>query len=78
MSRTPPPTLLIVRLVLFAFDDVVKELAALHVLHYQEQLLRSFNYFVELDDAGVADEFEDVDLAGDAFHVCNIYYFFLF
>ena len=48
--------------VLFALDDVVEQLPALHVLHYQEELLRGFDYLVELNDVEVADQLQDVDL----------------
>ena len=49
--------------VLFALDNVVEQLSALHVLHYQEQLFGGFDDFVELDYVRVADQLEDVDLA---------------
>lgn len=42
--------------VLFALDDVVEELSAFHVLHYEEELLWSFNDLVQLDDVGVPDQ----------------------
>ena len=32
--------------VLFALDDVVEELAGLHVLHDEEELLGGLDYFV--------------------------------
>jgi hypothetical protein len=35
-------------------DDVVEELAFLHELHHQEEMLRRFNNFVELDDVRVS------------------------
>lgn len=47
----------------FALDNVVEQLSALHVLHYQEQLFGGFDDFVELDYVRVADQLEDVDLA---------------
>ena len=49
--------------VLFALDNVVEQLSALHVLHYQEQLFGGFDDFVELNYVRVADQLEDVDLA---------------
>ena len=41
---------------LLGFDNVVEELASLHVLHDEEELLGGLDDFVELDDAGVADQ----------------------
>jgi hypothetical protein len=55
-------------------DDIVKELASFHVLHDEEEVFGRFDDFVELDDIGVADEFEDVDLSGHSFHVGHIDY----
>jgi hypothetical protein len=62
---------------LFVFNDVIKEFPGLHELHDQEQLFGCLDDFVELDYAGVSDEFKDVDLAGHALHVCHIHYLFL-
>lgn len=59
--------------VLLALDDVVEELAALHVLHDEEELLGGLDDFVELDDVGVADELQDVDLPRDALHVRHVH-----
>ena len=39
--------------ILFAFNDVVKELASLHVLHDEKKLFGSFNDFIQLNDAGM-------------------------
>ncbi len=41
---------------LFAFDDIIKELPTLHVLHNQEQLLWCLDYLVQLDDVGMPDQ----------------------
>lgn len=49
--------------ILLAFDDVVEQFPGLHVLHDQEELFGCFDDLVQLYDAGMSDEFEDVDLA---------------
>ena len=59
------------------FYYVVEELAVLHELHDEEQLLGGLDYLVELDEVRVADEFEDVDLAGDALDVGHLTDFLL-
>ncbi len=55
-------------------DDIVEQLTVAHVLHYQEQLFGSFNYLVELDDVGVTDQFQDVNLSRDSLNICYIDY----
>ena len=59
--------------VLLAFDDVVEELSILHVLHDEEELFGGFDDLVELDDVGVSDQLEDVDLSGDPLNVSHIH-----
>ena len=39
----------------FVLDDVVEQLALLHELHHQEELLGSLYYLVELHYVGVPD-----------------------
>ena len=53
---------------------MVEELAVAYVLHYEEQLFGSLNYLVELDDVGVTDQFQDVNLSRDSFDICYIDY----
>lgn len=55
--------------VLLLLGDVVEELATRAVLHDQEEVLGRLDNLVELDEVRVADQFEDVDLAGDTFDV---------
>lgn len=59
--------------VLFAFDDVVKEFTGFHILHDKKKLFGCFNDLIQLDDAGVSDEFEDVDLSGDPLDIRHIH-----
>ena len=47
-------------------DDVVKEFATARILHDEEELLRRFNYFVELHDIWVSHDFQNVDFSHDA------------
>jgi hypothetical protein len=62
---------------LFALDDVVEELSALHVLHDEEELLGGLDDLVQLDDVGVPDEFEDVDLPRNPLHIRHVDYLLL-
>jgi hypothetical protein len=55
-----------------AVHDVVEELAVLRVLHDDEDAIGGFHDFVELGDGGVADQFEDVQFARDAFDVGDV------
>ena len=50
-------------------DDVVEQLAAITVLHDEEDLPGSINDLEQLDDVFVAHALEDGDLAADTFHV---------
>ena len=55
-----------------ATHDVVEDLTALRVLHYEVQLLGRLDDFVELDDVWVADHFEDVYFASYSFDIVDI------
>jgi len=55
---------------LLLLDDVVEELATADELHDQEELLGRLDDFEKLDDVGVADQLEDVDLARHSLHIC--------
>lgn len=55
-----------------AIHDVVEEFSVLGVLHHDEDALGGLDYLVELGDGGVADQFEDVQLARDAFDVGDV------
>lgn len=41
-------------------------------------MLGGLHNFVELDDVGMADKFENVDLSVDPFNIGNVDYFFFF
>lgn len=53
----------------FSFDDVVKEFSAFRILHDEVDVCFGFDDFVELDDVGVTEDFEDTYFTGDAFDV---------
>ena len=55
--------------------DVVEQLAAADVLHDEKELLGCFDNLKQLDDVGMADQFEDVDFACDSLHVGLFRYF---
>lgn len=55
---------------LLLVDDVLEELAAAHILHNQEELLRRLDYFKQLDDVGVPDHLQDFDLPAHSLNVC--------
>lgn len=50
-------------------DDVVEEFAPTDELHDQEQLLGRLDDFEELDDVGVPDQLQNVNLSSDSLHV---------
>lgn len=58
--------------VLLGLDDVVEKLPSLHVLHDEKKLFGGLDDLIKLNDAGMADEFQDVDFAGDSLDVGNI------
>lgn len=62
---------------LLLLDDVVEEFAPRHVLHDEEKLVGRFDDLEELDDVGVADHLQDLDLSRDALHVGLLHDFFL-
>ena len=51
----------VLRSLLFALDDIIEELTTFHVLHDQEELLWGLYDLVELDNIGVANQFQDMD-----------------
>ena len=53
----------------FSFNDVIEEFAAFRVLHDEVDVGFGFDDFVELDEVGVAEDFEDADFASDAFDI---------
>lgn len=65
--------------VLGASHDIVEQLPLLDVLHDQEQVLGGFDdlhsshsYLVQLDDVGVPNQLENVDLTGYSFDICHV------
>lgn len=58
-------------------DDVVKQFPVLHVLHHEEEVFGSLYDLVKLDDVGVSDCLEYVDLSSDPLHVCHVHNSFL-
>jgi hypothetical protein len=63
---------------LFAFDNVVEQFSAFHILHDEEKLFGGFDDLVQLDNVGMPDELKDMDFSGNTFHISNIDYFFFF
>lgn len=57
---------------LFALNDIIEELSALHVFHDEKQLLWGFDDFVQLNDTRMTDELQDMNLSTDALHICHI------
>lgn len=62
---------------LFLLSDVVEELSSCAILHDEEEILGCLNDLVELDEMWVANQFEDVYLAGDTLDVRNVHYLLL-
>lgn len=62
---------------LFA-DNIVEQLTILHVLHHQEEMFGGFNDFIKLDDVGMSDQFQNVNLPADSLHICYVYYTIFF
>lgn len=63
---------------LFALDDVVKQLATFHILHYEKKLFGGFDDLVQLDDVGMPDQLKDMYFPRNAFDISNVDYFFFF
>ena len=53
-------------------DDVVEEFATAGKFHDQVELARSLNDLVELNDIGVPDQLENVDLTRDSFDISHV------
>ena len=51
---------------------VVEKLAALSIFHNQVQLFLGLDDLVELDDLGVSDYLQNMDLSGHALHIGDI------
>lgn len=59
-------------------DNVVKKFTAGRILHYQIQLLGSFNDLVQLNNVRMSNHFEDVDFASNPFHIVYVHNFVFF
>lgn len=59
-------------------DDVVKQLAALHELHNEEQLALGLNDFVQLHNIGVSDNLQNLNFTHDPGDVCLLFDFVFF
>ena len=53
--------------------NIVEELTILAVLHYEEELTLSLNDLVQLDDVGMPDLLEDLDLTTDSLNVFLVF-----
>ncbi len=60
-----------------AVHDIVEELPILRVLHNNEDAVGRFHDLVQLGDGGVPDQFEDVQLSGDALDIGDVLYLVL-
>ena len=60
---------------LFALNDIIKQLSTLHVLHDKKKLFGGLDYLVQLDYAWVADQFQDMDLSTDSLDIGYIDHF---
>lgn len=56
----------------FLFDNHLKKFALRYILHHEKQLLRSLYDLVELDEIGMSDLFQNVDLPCNSLDVRNI------
>ena len=59
-------------------NNEVKQLAARRILHNQVQLLGCLDNLIQLNDVGVADHLEDMNLSCHALHVVHVRYLVLF
>jgi hypothetical protein len=53
-------------------NDVIEKFTTTAVLHDQVKLPRCLNDLIELNDMLVPDQLQNVDLAGNPLHICNI------
>lgn len=59
------------------FDYIIKQLSIFHKLHHKKQLFGSLYDLIKLYETRVTNKFENMDLSGYSFDVCNITEFFL-
>jgi len=55
------------------WHNIVEEFTILAVLHYEEELTLSLNDLVQLDDVGMSDLLEDLDLTADSLNVFLVF-----
>ena len=53
-------------------NNIVKQLPLTQELHDQEQVFRWLNDFIELDDVGVTDKFQDMDFPRNPLDISNV------
>lgn len=53
-------------------DDVVKQFSSTKKLHDQEKIFWRLNDLIQLDDIGMTDKFQDVDLSCDSLNVSDV------
>jgi hypothetical protein len=69
----------------FLLNNILKELAAIGILHNEIDVLLSLNYlcwiwqyFIKLYDIGMPQDFQDTDFSCDSFHISLFNYLLLF
>lgn len=58
----------------FLADNIVKQLTPLHVLHDKEEMFGSFDDLIQLNDIGMPNQLQNVDLSRYSFHIGYVYY----
>lgn len=58
--------------VLFLISDVIEQFTATAVLHDQKQVFWGLDYFVELNQVRMTDQFQNVDLPAHSFNVTDV------
>lgn len=53
-------------------DDVVEQFSSTKELHDQEKIFWRLNDLIQLDDIGMTDKFQDVDLSCDSLNVSDV------
>lgn len=59
----------------FFLDNVLEKFPFTDMLHNQEQFLRSFNNFVQLDNIGMVHQFQYIYFSGHSLYIGDILYF---
>jgi hypothetical protein len=61
-----------------SFDDIVEEFSSARILHDEEQLARSFDNFVQLDNVRVPHDFQNVDFPCNSLDIALVFDFVFF